>query len=181
MAGVAIMVALAGLQLGKAFMTDDSEIASGQQALDAEQSAAPVAEQAEAPATDAAETSAPTAPPADEQTAAVPSVEEPDLGATPQITEPEDSVAEAGVAAMPESDATTVTASTPAPTLMRRRPAMRRRPRPTRPQPLQRRRLSAPSSLCRPTPDRCRCARPLTPATPRRCSRSARATPKAAA
>ena len=67
MAGVAILVALAGLQLSKAFLTDDSEIASGQQALDAEQSAAPVAEQSRWPQLPTRQKRPPpTEPPADD-------------------------------------------------------------------------------------------------------------------
>ena len=133
MAGVAILVALAGLQLGKAFLTDDAKISSAQQepAPIAEQAQAPMAEPAEAPITAPADTPVTDmveAPAASEpaaadqmgadQTAAVRPVDQPDMEAAPQLTSPEDSVADTaeGMTATPEGDATT-TASTPAPAL----------------------------------------------------------------
>jgi localization factor PodJL len=92
LAATAIMVALAGLQLSKAFLTDDAEIAGAQQ------EPASVADQAAAPADELTEMAAPAAsetPPADETATAdatgEPQAEQPEIQAAPEMATPDDS------------------------------------------------------------------------------------------
>ena len=118
MAATAILIALAGLQLGKAFLTDSAEIAGdqAQQAPIAEQAAAPAAEQTEAPATLPAETQ-----PIEETAIAAevdqPAADQTEIEAAPEMAAPADSLAnaaQAGMTATPDVDAATTTPSAPA-------------------------------------------------------------------
>ena len=133
MAAAAIMVALAGLQLSKAFFTDDAEIAGAQQ------ESAPVADQAAAPAAEQTEMAAPAAsetPPADETAAAdatgEPQADQPEMQAAPEMATSDDSAvdtANAGMTAAPQDEA----AADDRP--RRRRQPSRRRRRPTKRRP----------------------------------------------
>ncbi len=118
--------------------------------------------------------------------------DQPEIEAAPEMAAPADSVAER-CPGRNDRDArastpTTTTASdagagaTTAPTSDQQptQPAPRRPPAsPQRRK--RRRRRPSPWTPCRPMPARCRCAKPPRPATPRRCSKSAPATPKGAA